>query len=58
MNRHINEENLDIIGSHKYLGFQSDSELKYCMAIKNKGCTRPEVYLLHVNLNANIIQQV
>ena len=28
INLHINEDNLDIIGSNKYLGVQIDSELK------------------------------
>ena len=28
-NLHINKENLDMIGSNKYLGFQSDSELTW-----------------------------
>ena len=29
INLHINEENLDMIGSNKYLGVQIDSELKW-----------------------------
>ena len=29
INLHINEDNLDMIGSNKYLGVQIDSELKW-----------------------------
>ena len=38
INLHINEDNLDMIGSNKYIGVQIDSELKWREHIANLCC--------------------